>query len=175
MWLSKRISALALLLFVALSACGYSPALAPQGPAGELRRQVKMDAPSNQNEFDFVKQLEHRFGVGSVPRFRLSYSLDTVKDSVGVTPAQETVRINIFGKAAFSLRDIASGRLLMSGSVDTFTGYSVGAVDATTTPPSTNATISTLAAKRDAQTRLMTALADQVVTRLIATSADWLQ
>jgi LPS-assembly lipoprotein len=43
-----------------------------------------------------------------------------------------------------------------SGSVDNFTGYSA-----------TGTTVATLAAERDAQERLMTILADQIVTRLL--------
>lgn len=156
-----------------LAGCGYTPAFAPSGDAGELLVQVEMDAPDDGNEFELVQQLEQRLGRAETPLYRLSYKIDTVQEGVGVTPGQEIVRYNIFGKVSFTLTDIGTGTILTSGSTDTFTSYSVGSVDVTAVPPSTNATISTLAAERDATTRLMVALADQIVTRLIATASDW--
>ena len=173
MSLSKIALGLVLALFSALAGCGYTPAFAPTGPAGELRVQVAMDTPNNRNEFDLVRQLEQRLGHATAPQFRLSYKIETSKDGVGVTPGQEIVRFNIFGKVRFTLTDINTGAILTSGSTDTFTGYSVGSVDVTATPPGTNATIATLSAERDAEARLMVALADQIVTRLIATSGTW--
>ncbi|NKW71882.1 hypothetical protein HGD85_02710 [Rhodobacteraceae bacterium R_SAG10] len=162
-----------LLALGAVSGCGYTPAFAPGGAASELRISVAIDAPNDRNEFDLFKQLELRLGRPEVPRLRLSYEIEAVKDGVGVTPGQEIIRFNIFGKVSFSLTDIATGEVLSSGSTDTFTSFSVGSVDVTAIPPSTNATIATLAAERDANARLMVALADQIVTRLIATAPVW--
>lgn len=173
MSLSKFAFGFVLILFTALAGCGYTPAFAPDGPANKLRIQVAMDAPNDRNEFDLVGQLEQRLGHSTAPRFRLSYNIDTSKDGVGVTPGQEIVRFNIFGKVRFTLTDIATGAVLTSGSTDTFTGYSVGSVNVAATPPGTNATIATLSAERDAEARLMVALADQIVTQLIATSGTW--
>jgi len=173
MSLSRLRLSLVLVAFAALAGCGYSPAFAPAGAAQTLRISVAMDAPDTKNEFDLVNQLDLRLGRATTPRYQLSYKIDTARSGVGVTPEQEIVRFNIFGKVSYTLTDIASGQVLTTGSTDTFTGYSVGAVDATALPPSTNATISTLAAERDANSRLMVALADQIVTRLIATSGQW--
>jgi len=175
MSLSRRAFGLLFPLAFAVSACGFTPAYGPDGPAEQLRVQVAMDAPENRREFDLVQQLELRLGHSTAPVYKLSYKIDTVQEGVGVTPGQEIVRINIFGKVQFSLADAVTGDVLISGSTDTFTGYSVGAVDATTIPPSTNATIATLSAERDANRRLMVALADQIFTRLIATSSVWLR
>ena len=162
-----------LVALAALAGCGYTPAFAPGRAASELRISVAIDAPDDRNEFDLVKQLELRLGRPDTARLRLSYKIETVQDGVGVTPGQEIVRFNIFGKVSFTLTDIATGDVLTSGSTDAFTSYSVGSVDVSAIPPSTNATIATLAAERDANSRLMVALADQIVTRLIATAPDW--
>lgn len=179
MWLSERtrtlLLPLAAALAVALAGCGYTPAYAPNGPAGELRVSIAFDPPKTENEFAFVRQLEQRLGRAEEPRYRLSYQIATVRDSAGVTPAQETIRYNIFGKVSYVLRDAATGAELTSGSTDTFTSYSVASVDVSASPPSTNAAIATEAAERDAYARLMAALADQLVTRLVATSAAWAQ
>lgn len=172
---TRRSFGLIIGMFCVLAGCGYTPAYGPSGPAAQLQIQVAMDAPSNRNEFDLVGQLELRLGHAETPVYQLSYKIDTTSAGVGLTPEQEIIRVNIFGKVRYTLTNIATDQVMTTGSTDTFTGYSVGAVDVLATPTSTNATISTLAAERDANSRLMVALADQIVTRLIATSADWLR
>ncbi len=159
----------------ALSACGFTPAYGPSGAAARLQVRMAMDVPQNRNEFDLVRQLEQRLGHTTTPTYQLSYDISTRQDGVGVTPEQEIIRFNIVGDVRYTLTDVATGTVLTTGRVDTFTGYSAGAVDVTATPPSTNATIATLAAQRDARARLMVALADQIVTQLVAGSPDWLK
>jgi LPS-assembly lipoprotein len=53
------------------------------------------------------------------------------------------------------LKDSATGSVLRSDTVDSFVSYSA-----------TGTTVATLAAQRDAQTRLMTILADLIVQQL---------
>ena len=160
-------------VFLTVTACGYTPAYAPGGPATALRNHVAVQAPETEDEFNLVKELEQRMGRPEEPRYSLSYDLNTSREGVGITPEQEIIRFNIAGEARYVLRDLATGEILTSGATDTFTSYSVGSVDVTATPPSTNATIATLAAENDAKVRLMTALADQIVTRLLATAGNW--
>jgi len=167
---NRRILALAL---VALAGCGYKPAFAPTGPAASLPVQIKVDAPDNRNEFLFVQQLEKRVGRPIQPRYRLSYEIHTTLDGIGVTPQQEIFRNSIVGKATFSVTDTSKNQIITRGSVDSFTSYTVATVDPSATPPSTNATISSDTAKRDANARLMVILADMLVTRLIATAGNW--
>lgn len=175
MWLSRRSVGFSLVALFGVSACGYSPAFAPSGAARTLLDQVQFEAPINRNEFDLVGQLEQRLGHSDAPVYRLSYTLGTSQDGTGLTPAQEHIRFNVVGNVKYVLKDIASGVTLTSGAVDNFTGYSVDTVDATASPPATNATISTLSAKRDANRRLMIILADQIVTRLVASAPRWSQ
>jgi len=175
MSLSRRAFALKIGSLAGLAACGYTPIYGPGGAAGQLRGKIAMQPPQNRREFDLVNQLEQRLGHATEPTYLLTYTLEVEQDGVGVTPDQEIIRNNVFGKVTFSLTDSITGAVLTSGSTDTFTGFSVGPVDVSATPPSTNATIATLAAERDANARLMVALADQIVTRLLATSPAWLQ
>ncbi|MEE9427030.1 MAG: LPS assembly lipoprotein LptE [Paracoccaceae bacterium] len=172
---SRRNFGLALVALSFAAACGYTPVYGPGGSAAQLQAQVAMDAPDNRNEFDLVRQLEQRLGHTLNPTYRLSYQIGTTQNGVGVTPEQEIIRFNVVGEVTYTLTKIASGVVLTNGSVDTFTGFSAGAVDVTASPPSTNATIATLSAQRDANARLMVALADQIVTQLLASSSDWLQ
>ena len=66
-------------------------------------------------------------------------------------------RFHLIGQADYTLIDVASGFAVQSGSVDNFVGYSA-----------TGTTVATLATRREAQERLMTILADQIVLRLQA-------
>ena len=68
------------------------------------------------------------------------------------------------GAVNFVLTDSASGAERAKGTVESFTSYSASGT-----------TVSTLAAERDAESRLMRLLADQIVARLVATSGAWAQ
>ncbi len=162
-----------LLGIAALAGCGFTPAYGPGGSAGTLTDAVRVEAPGDRNSFAFVKQLELRLGQPSPARYALDYDISIQQDGVGLTSAQETTRYNIVGSVTFTLKDIATDKVLTTGRVNTFTGYSVGTVDTTVTPPSTSSTVSTRAAEQDAYDRLMVALADQLVIRLIAASGTW--
>ena len=159
----------------ALGACGFTPAYGPNGPARALNSAIRVEPPSNRDSFTFVKQLELRLGQPQTARYGLTHSIRVSQDGVGLTSSQETTRYNVVGTATFALTDLETDKIVLSDQVTTFTGYSVGTVDTTVSPPSTSSTISTRAAEQDAHDRLMVALADQVVTRLTASSADWAQ
>ena len=165
-----------LLSCLALAGCGFAPALLPRrgSESAVLRGAFDIDAPGDKNAFDLVQQLDLRLGLPTDPQYGLSYVITTRRDGVGTTPEQEIIRYNIYGRADFQLRDLETDSVLTSGTVDGFTGYSVGSVDVLATPPSTGATIATFAAERDAYARLMVILGDRIADQLLATSADWL-
>lgn len=158
---------------LALAGCGYEPAFGPGGAGDSLLLQVAVAPPGNRNEFDFVTRLERRLGRPDVALFKLSYKISTKRDGVALTVGRDLFRYNLVGTASFTLRSVATGKVLTKSSVDTFTSYSIGFVDPTATPPSTSATIASVAAEEDAYLRLMTALADQVVNRLLISSPTW--
>ena len=64
---------------------------------------------------------------------------------------------HLIGAADFTLVEAGTGRTITTGRVEDFVGYSA-----------TGTTVATVAAQRDAQERLMTILADQIVLRLQA-------
>ena len=164
-----------LLSLTLLAGCGFTPAFGPESDARMLRNAVVFQEPADLNGFDLVTQLERRLGVASTSLYRLNYSLQVSRKTVGINAEQEINRYNINGTANYTLIDAESGETLTAGSVSSFTGYTSGATDATVSPPLTNASISTLAARRDANSRLMVILADQIVTTLVATAPDWAQ
>jgi len=164
MWFIKqKIRNCALLVAImGIVACGFTPVYAPGGAGDGLRGTLLISEPDNRNEFSFVSRLEERLGRAGTAPYTLAYVIETRSEGVGVTPAQETTRYNLFGTVTYSVVDRGSGAILATGKVDNFTGYSA-----------TSLIVGTQSVTRDANERLMVILADQVVARLIATAADW--
>ena len=171
--MGRRRIVLALLAGAGLAGCGFRPALAPGTAAGGLRGAVLPDPPTGRDAFDFVGRFERRFGLPEAPKYRLAYRIGTRREGVGVTPGQEIIRYNVYGTLNYDLHEIASGRVVDSGQVEAFTSYTVGLVDAGTSPATgTNAVIASEAAERDAYRRLMAALADRVAARLMLRASE---
>lgn len=145
-----------------VAACGFTPAYGPGGTAAGLQGRVRVDDPYDKNAFDLVERLEERLGRPDAPRYALSYTIRTQAIGVGITPENAITRYNLTGSIDWGLTDTATGTRLTGGRVNSFTSYSA-----------TGSTVAGLAAERDAALRLMRLLADQIVTRLIATSGQW--
>ncbi|MBN2907464.1 MAG: hypothetical protein JXJ18_12215 [Rhodobacteraceae bacterium] len=145
-----------------VAGCGFRPAYGPGGVAEGLRGQIAVDAPDTRNGFALVSRLEERLGRAEAARYRLSYRIETKRAGLGISTEQETTRYNLTGTLAFQLRDLAEGTVVQSGDITAFSAYSA-----------TGSTLATLTAERDANRRLMVMLADQLVTRLVATAGDW--
>lgn len=150
-----------LISLLALGACGFTPAYGPGGMANGLRGSVEVDAPEDREAYELVKRLEERLGRPDAPLYRLSYRIDARTEGVGVTPGQEITRTQVFGTVAFTLADVATGEAVYEGSVESFTSYST-----------LGSTVSAAAVERDAYRRLMVALADLMVARLVVTAPD---
>lgn len=150
-----------LLLLAGLPACTFTPAYAPGGPASALQGAIRVDDPDTKNGFDLVERLEERLGRPQGPRFRLSYKIDTNEIGVGISPENAITRYNLTGRVDWVLNDMA-GAEVTRGSTQNFTSWSA-----------TGSTVAGLAAEEDAAYRLMRILADQIVTRLLATSGSW--
>ena len=149
MWSSRR-----LFLLLALAGCGFTPAYGVKSPARALLDQVQVQAPTTRDEFDFVAALEAQLGRGATPAYQLAYGITTTQAGVGITVEGATTRYTVTGTATYSLTQ--GDQRVAGGTVSTFTAYSV-----------TGSTVAGLTAARDAQRRLMQALADQVVRALV--------
>jgi LPS-assembly lipoprotein len=160
MWSLDRRAVLAGAL--ALAGCGFAPAYGPRSPAAGLLDRVAIDPPRDKQGFDLVERLEERLGRPAGAAYRLSYAITVTTESRSITPAGATTRYNLVGRVSYALRDAATDAVLTEGSVNTFTSYS-----ASGTP------VAIRASETDAGLRLMRLLADQIVTRLIATAGDW--
>ena len=147
-----------LLLCIALAACGFSPVYGPDGTGTALQNRVQVDPPVDREGFLLVRQLEDRLGRTGDAAYRLSVSLTLAQEDRAIDPDGDIRRLHLIGTATYELRDATTGAILRADEVDDFVGYSA-----------TGTTVATLAARRDAQDRLMTILADEIVLQLQAT------
>ena len=162
---AKRLNRRAVLgLTLALTACGFAPAYGPGGPAAGINGTIRAADPSDKNAFDLVARLDQRLGRPKTDRYDLTYIITTQAIGVGITPDNAITRYNLKGAVDWTLTDRGTGARLTGGKVESFTSYSA-----------TGSTVAGLAAEEGAAARLMSILADQIVTRLIATSGDWLK
>ncbi|MDQ2090457.1 LPS assembly lipoprotein LptE [Marimonas arenosa] len=158
MWLSDRRAFLGGLMAVfGLVGCGFTPLHAPGEAASRLQGRIVVDAPVDRNGYLLVRRMEERLGRSDAPAYGLSLAIDVKEERMAISADNITTRFNVIGRATYALRDLEDGKVLMSGTADSFTGYSA-----------TGSTVATQAAERDAYARLMTILADQIVSRLTA-------
>ena len=146
-----------LLAPLALAACGFTPIYGPGGNGQTLQNRVLVDPPGSQDSYLLVRELEERLGRSDDPAFALSMIINTSEARLAIDREGDTGRFNLIGIVQFSLRSLQSGQVVTSGRVENFVGYSA-----------TGTTVETLAGELDAQKRLMSVIADQIVTQLYA-------
>jgi LPS-assembly lipoprotein len=161
MSLSDRRSFLILLAIAPLAACGFAPVYGPGGGGHALRGQVTVTAPATRQGFMLVARLEDRLGRSTAPTLRLDWDTATTERGLAITGSNDITRINLTGTLNFRLTQIATEQTVQTGAVSSFTAYST-----------TGSPLATAAARRDAEDRLMVALADQLISRLLSGAAD---
>lgn len=148
----------ALLIPLALAACGFEPVNTAGGAGAALRGQVLVQDPDTRDGFLLVQRLEERLGRGGKSAYALDHTIKTSTRGLAIDRDGDVRRFNVLGQVDWALRDLETGEIRASGLVENFTGYSA-----------TGTTVATLSAERDAKERLMTLLADQIVQRLQTT------
>jgi LPS-assembly lipoprotein len=159
---SDRRKFLALVGVLPLAACGFTPVYGPAGTGGTVRGRVAFAEPDHALAFDLVSRLEDRIGRTEEGAYLLDYAIRTSRSSLAISETEDINRINITGTVDFTVTHAATGAVVQRDEVSTFSGY------ATSGSP-----VATAAARRDAEQRLMVALADQIVARLLAGADDW--
>ena len=149
---------------LALAACGFAPAYGPNGPARGLQGRISAADPSSKDGFDLVERLEERLGRPQAALYDLTYTIRTKPVGVGITPDNDITRYNLTGEVDWTVTERSSGARVAGGTVSSFTSYSA-----------TGSTVAGLAAQEDAAYRLMRVLADQIVARILASSASFAQ
>jgi len=151
-----------LLTLLALAGCGFAPAYGPGGAAAALQGAIRVANPTDKTGFDLVERLEERLGRPTNTAYDLAYTITTASVGVGITPDNAITRYNLTGSIDWTLTSRATKARVAGGRVENFASYSA-----------TGSTVAGLAAEEDAALRLMRMLADQIVTRLIATAGQW--
>ncbi|WP_069298347.1 LPS assembly lipoprotein LptE [Neptunicoccus sediminis] len=163
MLLFNRRIFLALALSGGVAACGFEPVYQQGKTAANLRGQIAIDLVKGRNGFELRQQLEDRLGhAGDSAPYVLSFSLALSESALAVTADEGTTRTNLTGIATFAVRDSATRQVVFEDSVKNVTSYG-----------STSATYPSSVAKRDANTRLAKALANQIAQRIAITSNGW--
>ncbi len=159
---SDRRTFLTLLAAAPLAACGFTPVYGPGGAGTALRGRIRMEPPDTRLGFALVSRLEERLGRADAPDYVLTYNLEVSERGIAITGTNDITRINLSGTLSYAVTEAGSDVQVAAGQVSTFSSYST-----------TGSTVATAAAERDAEDRLMAALADQLVSRLLATSSSW--
>ena len=139
----------------ALGGCGFTPVLGTQGSANRLQNNILVDAPKDRPGFLLTSELEDRLGRATTPRYGLSYKIELSEAPFAISTNDVSLGFDLLGEITYQLRDLGTGEVVSKGMVENFTSYSAS-----------GSTVATQVAERDANTRLMTILADQIVTRL---------
>ena len=145
----------------ALAGCGFKPVYGPDGTGAALLGQLSLDPPQDRNDYLLQRRIEERLGQATAGAWRLSTQIKTEDIGLGFTTDGDITRYNINGTTGYTLRRTSSSEIFRQGKIQHFTSYSA-----------TGTTVATLAAKRDAEVRLMTILADQIIDQLLIISED---
>ena len=159
MWWYDRRTLIFGLCALALTGCGFTPVHGTQGAGGRLQSAVRVQAPDTRPEQLLIQRIEERLGRGS--RYRLSYDLDIRRQEMAVAPTNISTRFNLVGNVTYALHPAGADTPLIKGRTTGFTGYST-----------TDSTVATSAAERDAHARLATILADRMIAHLLAAASD---
>ena len=163
MLLFNRRNVLLLALGLGVSACGFEPVYQEGSTASKLRGQIEIDLVKGRNGFELREALENRLGyaVAGAP-YVLTFKLTITETGLAVTEDEGTTRTNLNGTAAFTVRRKDTQTVVYEDSVRNITAYG-----------STSRTYPSSVARRDANTRLAKALADQIADRIALTSSGW--
>lgn len=162
MWLSDRREFLLGAAAVLLGGCGFAPAYGTSGAASKLQNTIHVEAPKNHFGYLVTRRIEERLGAGGEGApYTLALQTKFSQESLGSTSDGQLTRYHVTGSTTYVLRRAADLTEIDTGTVYNFTAYSAS-----------GSTVATLAAQRDAQDRLMIALADQVIERLVLAAPD---
>ena len=154
-------------LFLALggciSACGFKPVYKEGSTASNLQGQIEISLIKGRNGFELRQELENKLGrTLSVAPYVLTLKLTISEMGLAVTEDEGTTRTSLNGIAAFTLTRRETGKVIFRDSVSNLTAYGT-----------TSATYPSTVARRDANIRLMKALAAQIANRIAITSDGW--
>ena len=138
-----------------LSGCGFTPVYGPDGAGRTLTGSIRADDPVTRRDFNFVSALEDRLGPPGDGVFHLAYTIDITETERGAVRTVGATRNLMRGQLRYVLTR-ADGTAVTDGQVGANTAYSL-----------TSTQLATLAAREDAELRLVRMLVDAMVSRLM--------
>ena len=146
------------LLFL-ISACGFSP-LYTNNNFASLIGKIDLQEPNSQNEFVFYSQLKNRFSQGN-SKYILNYAISSSKKDSALSFDGTAHRVEISSSIAFSLKEKASGLVILSDKEEMSLSYS-----------NFGSTAAVLNAERVTNKQLVVLLADKVADRISLTIVE---
>ena len=160
-----RRKALALIACAPLGACGFSPAPVGSGGAGSYFGQFEVQVAGGREGFVLESELLDKLGapVGSPP-YRLIVKPEFKTFETASPGATGMGRQALDGTANFEIIDRADGSVLLSDKVSSWTSWK-----------ETRQTAATLAARRDAEDRVLKQLAHRIVEQITVFDKSWMR
>jgi LPS-assembly lipoprotein len=137
-------------MVVGLAACGFTPVYGTGSETAKVLTDIHVTAPNNREEYLLVRNLEQQLGRNPSAGHVLRYNISLSEQGLGLTGAN---RSHVLGRVDYQLVSQATGQVVASGLVDSFTAFYV------------KDRLSE-SAQSDATERLMQILADKLVTDL---------
>ena len=150
-------------MLLALAGCGFQPAFKADAPAAGLAGGFDVSVAGGREGFTLEELLEERLGPATetTPR-RLSVSVQITERDHAVPGAGGIDRKALDGIARYQ---ISAGENLPP--------VSQGAVSGSVAYSASKESVASMSARRDAETRLLTQIADRIHSRLIVTADEW--
>ncbi len=148
---NRRLFCLAALAVIPANA--FALVHGPDDAGTALQGRVALDTPVTRDACLLQRALHRRLGRAAPGRYGLSFAIDVRCEAIAAFDATVTPQFNLLGNAIYALRDFETQAVITSGKVS---GSASGATVAMSVSPG------------DAREQLMNALADQIVTRLMA-------
>ena len=158
--------AAAVLLLLALSACGFRPIYATDGsaaPGADVPSQlhgILVPAARGRIEQLVYNDLRDRLnplGVPQRPRYRLDYAVSVIKQPVAFARDETATRRNVRVSVTFALRDPDGEAVVFAGTARAIAAYNV-----------LRSQYATLAGERSAEARAVREVSDEIRLRLAA-------
>ena len=156
--MAGTLAALALAAASPLGGCGFTPLYAEGGVAGGLTH-IQVVAPKGRVGYLLGEDLDDALGraKGDAPQYRREMVLDQNRAAHGLTANATAQRYELDLTVTYTLINIASGKVAMTGAVTSDVSY-----DSTVQP------YAGIAARQDTQDRLATDAAQKIEVQVAA-------
>lgn len=163
MLLFRRPAAAVIPVMLALAGCGFQPAFRSDAPAAGMPGRFDVVVAGGREGFMLEELLEERLGHASAASpLQLSVSVAVTERDHAVPGAGGIDRRALDGVATYQ---ISAGENLPPVSQGTVSGNAVYSAS--------KESVASVAARRDAESRLLTQIADRIHARLIMSAGEW--